>query len=220
MAGDWIKVESATLDKPEVYRIADLLGVTPDQTLGLLLRFWVWLDRNSCNGRVTLMYAKSIDTVMRCDGFAACLVDVGWAAVDDSAGVLTITNFDRHNGKSAKTRASTQQRVQRHRNAVVTPEPLPEKRREEIKELPRKRGTRLPEDWVIPDDWVAWALAERKDWTAPHVLGVAAQFADYWRGKGETRADWLATWRNWVRRDKSVPLQIVGGAHRHSKVQL
>jgi len=25
------------------------------------------------------------------------------------------------------------------------------------------------------------------------------RFADYWRGTGETKADWLATWRNWIR---------------------
>ena len=46
MAGDWIKVEHATMDKPEVLRIADLLGVSRREAIGILFDFWVWLDRN------------------------------------------------------------------------------------------------------------------------------------------------------------------------------
>jgi hypothetical protein len=70
----------------------------------------------------------------------------------------------------------------------------------------RKRASQLPKDWTPPDDWLHWALAERKDWTGPHAFSVGLQFRDYWLSKGEARADWLATWRNWVRRDRSAPV--------------
>jgi hypothetical protein len=198
MAGDWIKFENATLDKPEVFRIADLLGVTPEHAVGLLCRFWVWLDRNSCNGLVTLMYAKSIDAVMRCDGFASCLVDVGWAEIDNSKGVLTIRNFDRHNGKSAKTRASTKDRVANHRNAHVTPQPLPEKRREEvIKNSTYRRATVLPERFAVSERVLKWAAEKGHD----HLDAHFEHFIGQARAKGYTYVDWDDALMNAIRKD-------------------
>lgn len=43
-----------------------------------------------------------------------------------------------------------------------------------------------------------------KEWAkkeAPNVdlILQTKQFADHWRGKGEKRADWVATWRTWIR---------------------
>ncbi len=61
---------------------------------------------------------------------------------------------------------------------------------------------RLPDDWSLPEDWGAWALQERPDWTPADALRVSLLFRDHWAGKGEARADWLATWRNWVRRER------------------
>lgn len=61
------------------------------------------------------------------------------------------------------------------------------------------RGTRLAADWRLPDEWRAWVKAE-----FPQVdAGLeAATFADYWHaktGQDATKADWYATWRNWIR---------------------
>lgn len=69
----------------------------------------------------------------------------------------------------------------------------------------QQRGTRLPNDWVIPDDWKAWALQERQDWDDSHVSHVAETFKDFWIAKSGANAiklDWQATWRNWVRNEK------------------
>ncbi len=46
--------------------------------------------------------------------------------------------------------------------------------------------------------------AAMKEWAAENAPEVdltfqTRQFADYWRGKGEKRADWIATWRMWIR---------------------
>lgn len=132
MAGDWIKVEHATADKAEVLRIAELLGISRRECLGLLFDFWIWLDRN-CHASVTLLSRKSLDDVTHTSGFAACLEEVGWAKFDDKSGRLKISHFDRHNGNSAKTRALANERQSRKRHANVTVKPLPEKRREEVK---------------------------------------------------------------------------------------
>lgn len=73
----------------------------------------------------------------------------------------------------------------------ATPEPTPS-----------PRGGRLPTDWQLPKAWGEWALAEFPHWTADVVRIEAEKFADHWRaksGKDATKADWLATWRNWCR---------------------
>lgn len=64
---------------------------------------------------------------------------------------------------------------------------------------PQARGSRLPEGWEAPDEYIQWAITERY-WTLQDAQKEAAIFADYWTGQGTTKIDWLATWRNWVRR--------------------
>jgi hypothetical protein len=65
------------------------------------------------------------------------------------------------------------------------------------------RGTRLPVDFVLPEDWIGFCKQYRKDLDPQQVF---EEFKDYWTalpaGKG-TKADWTATWRNWVRRQSA-----------------
>lgn len=66
------------------------------------------------------------------------------------------------------------------------------------------RGTSLRSDWQLPDDWKAWATKERPD---IDVVTVAESFRDYWvakPGKEGRKSDWQATWRNWVRNQRSA----------------
>jgi len=60
-------------------------------------------------------------------------------------------------------------------------------------------GSRLPDDWAPPEDWLAWARAEKPGINA---LQEADKFRDYWHGvagaKGR-KANWHSTWRNWIR---------------------
>ena len=69
---------------------------------------------------------------------------------------------------------------------------------------PTKTGTRLPEDWTLPEPWRQWATETRPDLDAETV---ADSFRDFWvakPGKDGRKADWLATWRNWVRNQKTA----------------
>lgn len=70
------------------------------------------------------------------------------------------------------------------------------------------RGSRLPADWQLPKAWGEWALLEKSGWTADDVRRCADKFCDHWHaasGKTATKADWLATWRNWVRNEQGPP---------------
>ena len=65
------------------------------------------------------------------------------------------------------------------------------------------RASRLPDDWQLPDPWREWAVNERPELD---VQRTADSFADYWRGKAGKdgrKVDWLATWRNWVRNERT-----------------
>ena len=66
-----------------------------------------------------------------------------------------------------------------------------------------QRGTRLPTDFVLPNDWIAFCQQERQDLN-PHK--VFDGFKDFWiskPGAGGVKLDWTATWRNWVRSQSS-----------------
>lgn len=63
-----------------------------------------------------------------------------------------------------------------------------------------KRGTRLPDDFVVSADMSEWAERDLPglDWNEQ-----TKRFCDYWRaapGQRGVKLDWPATWRNWMRR--------------------
>ncbi len=70
---------------------------------------------------------------------------------------------------------------------------------------PRKAiGSRLPNDWKPSSDYWNEAILIKPDLTREWFLEIAHGFKDYWiskTGKDATKADWLATWRNWLRRE-------------------
>lgn len=138
MAGDWIKFELATPDKPEVWAIAASLSIDPDAVVGKLMRVWGWFDQQTENGNAPSVSKMLLDRLVGVTGFCKAVIDAGWMLDDGST--LTLPHFDRHNGKTAKNRALTAKRVAGHKaksnaegNEKVTQAPLPkeEKRREE-----------------------------------------------------------------------------------------
>jgi uncharacterized protein YdaU (DUF1376 family) len=84
------------------------------------------------------------------------------------------------------------------------PEPEPEPYTEEANASSvgaRKRGTRLPADWALPDDWRDWAVSQH-GMTAASASFEAEKFRDHWQakaGRDAAKLDWAATWRNWCR---------------------
>jgi len=113
MAGDWIKLESVTPDKPEVFRISEALCIDPDAALGKLVRVWIWADQQTIDGNAVGVTKSAIDRIAHTPGFADAMISVGWLSGVDSS--LMLVRFDRHNGKGAKKRALTNQRVSDHR---------------------------------------------------------------------------------------------------------
>lgn len=113
MASNWIKLEVITPDKPEIFRLAEILNIDPDAALGKVIRFWAWADQQMIDGNAECnargVTKSAIDRITFMAGFADALIQVGWLVESD--GVLSLPNFERHNGKSSKKRAVTNERV-------------------------------------------------------------------------------------------------------------
>jgi biotin operon repressor len=80
--------------------------------------------------------------------------------------------------------------------------------KERTKVLSKKRksnsskGSRLADDWTLPDDWRRWAVHELGAETRT-VDWEADKFHDYWLGVSGQRGikrSWQTTWRNWMRK--------------------
>lgn len=63
-------------------------------------------------------------------------------------------------------------------------------------------GTRIPEPFLVTSEMRSWA---KEEVPAVDVDKATRTFVDYWRGKSgkdATKRDWVATWRNWMRREQ------------------
>jgi len=184
MAGDWIKLQHATPDKPEIWQLSEILDIAPEQVVGHLLRLWIWCDQQLLNSNAVNVTDVLIESVTRCKGMARALKKVGWLEGENYS--FSFTNYDRHNGKSAKNRALTAQRVAESRaktcNENVTHESLPEKRREEN----IKKGTKVPKEkpkkWTLPEHVNAKAWNEFE----AHRKEIAKPLTDRARSKNAT----------------------------------
>jgi hypothetical protein len=183
----WIKFETATSEKPEVWAMALSLGIDADAVVGKLLRVWAWFDAQTVEGNAPSVTKALLDSKVCVSGFCDAMIRVGWMCEDD--GVICLPNFDRHNGKTAKNRALTSKRVAEHKasNAKVTQQvtekfdkgnapsvtsalPREEKRREEknINTIPPKspKGENArfhPDQVILPPDLDTEAF--REAWT-------------------------------------------------------
>ena len=219
MAGDWLKMEVCTPNKPEIFTISAKTKLHPDMIVGKCFRLWSWFDSHTKDGNAagvtleTIGYAlgNGDDTTK----FIHAMVDVGWLYADELG--VSLPNFDYHNGESAKSRALTAKRVAKSRSKSnddsvtdVTDAPLAreEKRREEKNKDIKPIGAVAPKAKrlnidSLPVEWANFCLAERTDLNPGDVWN---QFKDYWIAQGGQKGaklDWFATWRNWVRNQKA-----------------
>jgi hypothetical protein len=213
VAGEWLKFECSLPEKAETLAITAAMGWDdPDLTVGKLMRLFRWFDQQTLDGNAAGVTPALLDRVIGVSGFVHAVAEAGWIVISDTG--ISLRNFDRHNGETAKSRALTAKRVANHRfkasgngegnAASVTPAlAREEKRREEvIPPLGAPRPSRkCPEQFAVSDEMRKWASAK--------VPGVnidreTESFRDHtFRA---AISDWAGAWRNWMR--KAVPQRM------------
>lgn len=203
MAGDWLKFEKATMDKPEVFEMAGILGIDPDAVVGKLLRVWAWFDEQSRDGYAPVTVRALLERHTGVAGFVAAMIAVGWAV--DSNGRLNLPNYDRHNGDPAKSRALAKKRMSklRSRDGGGVTDASPEKRREE-----KSIKNNLPEFCpcsieqaisyastvrMTPDQaahW--WNVRNASGWTKGSTGGGTPRRITSWQSDMATSLSWVA----------------------------
>lgn len=114
MSGNWIALDHATPEKPEVFVMAERLKIDPDAVVGKLARLWIWADQQTYDGSSGLLCKLLVDRKAGVDGFADAMHAAGWLEVSED-GSLTFPRFGDHNGDTAKKRLKANQRQQRSR---------------------------------------------------------------------------------------------------------
>lgn len=215
MAGDWIKFELTTLDKPEVCQIADLADIDPDAVVGKLMRVWGWFDQQTENGNAPSVSKKLLDRLVGVIGFCEHMKSVAWMIELD--GVISLPHFDRHNGKTAKNRLLTAKRVANHKasngksNAANVSGALPKEDVEKNKEPLSARGPvdpRMPIemtlDWV-PDETLLETYAFHRGLALDlFTEEVRVAFTAHYEPQHQvnTQAEWVGMLVKWVNNDK------------------
>lgn len=99
----WIKIDVDTPNKPAIVRLANDCGCTRGDAFLAFFRLYSWLDEQTADG---VLYAdpEEVDAVARLQGAASSLANSGWLTFTQD-GRLTVSNWQEHNGQSAKRRA-------------------------------------------------------------------------------------------------------------------
>lgn len=83
---------------------------------------------------------------------------------------------------------------------ILTSSPNKERKKEG-----RKKAHALSAQWVLSE--ADRNFATTRNWPQARIESEEQRFRDYWLANGKAKADWAATWRNWV----TSPYQTNGG---------
>lgn len=110
----WIKVEKTTPNKPELRYIGRECSVSKGDAFLAWFLLWRYFDAHvDETGFLRFLGPEDCDDIAKVDGIGKALEEAGWLAFDETG--VTIRNWTKHNGKSAKQRALGARRVARHR---------------------------------------------------------------------------------------------------------
>ena len=227
MAGEWLKFDSSTPEKKEVFSITVQLGWDdPDLTVGKLMKVWRWFDQHTIDGNADSVTPALLDRLIGVTGLTQAMANVGWMVITDTG--LHLPHFNRHNGKTAKDRALGAKRAANYRSSdesnadsvtdtVTDALPREEKRREEKnKDLKTKTKTfadarsfesfwkLYPKKAAKGDAEKAWKKIEAD--VVPMILeAVEANLTGFaWTNEGGRYIPNPATWLNGKRWNDEV----------------
>lgn len=190
------------MDKPEVFEMAEILGIDPDAVVGKLLRVWSWFDEQSRDGHASVTVRTLLDRRAGVPDFVTAMISVGW--LSELNGRFILPNYERHNGSSAKSRALATLRKQKSRighGASVTETGLEKRREEKSKNTPPEFCPCTVEQAIsyastvrmTPDQarhW--WNVRNASGWTKGSTGGGTPRRITSWQSDMATSLSWVA----------------------------
>ena len=110
---NWTMLDLELPENPKLVIIADEIRKDENTTLGLLVRYFCWLNKHFSSGS-TQLSTKQVDKIMRQKNFANSLIKVGWASLDEK-GCFFVESFDTYNGESSVKRYKEAQKKRKQR---------------------------------------------------------------------------------------------------------
>jgi hypothetical protein len=203
MAGDWIKIRHALPRSGKVVRIMSACDADKLRTIGGLVSAILLFDEQTDSGFLDGYTLKAFDEIIGMEGLGAALCDekVGWMEQNEDG--LTLLEWDKHNGTSAKRRLNDAERKRISRAQESCPQNVqkkmdtartdsgPEKRREEknvkITPHPAREDENFsgsdPGSVIIPP----CSLSDARYYAA--TIGMAEDVAALWWEKRDAE-DW------------------------------
>lgn len=176
----------------------------PDEALARLLG----LDNQTLNQTVTTLLAYGVASRRQEDGALICRRMVRDEKLSETrreagkkGGNPSLLN---QNSKQTETTQLNQKSTPSSSSSSSDKPPSPSLRSGaspgEGKAQSPKQGTRIPDDFEVTPDLMAWAAEKHPD---VNLTMETEKFVDFWRAKpgaAGRKLDWPATWRNWIRR--------------------
>ncbi len=98
-------------------------------------------------------------------------------------------------------------KANKRHDVVMTTSAKPMQEEKRIDKNRNTTGSRLTHDFQLSNEWIIEAKKIKPSFSDSHINFVFDGFKDYWIGiagaKG-VKLDWIATWRNWIRRQDDV----------------
>lgn len=240
----WIESHQEILQHPKTRKLAYSLDISVPTAIGHLHCLWWWAMSYAKDG--DLAQFDDVDIAIGAqwmgdpETFVKALVTVGFLdlhTVDEHC--KSIHDWNQYGGKLLAKREADADRKRRTRDVTSTSTGHPpdihrtaqvekktkENNREEEKltsfatanAAKATRATSLPDDFVVTEEMTNWAFAEQ--FTYQDIKEQAALFRDHYKSNGKPMKDWLATWRNWMRRSRTYAHPPNGVSHPHNKAQ-
>src|ERR1700749_1237637 len=235
---EYIRIDVLLMENHKVEELSD-------RAFRALIDLWCYCGRNHTDGAVTDRRWKAVPPKARKELLTAGLAD------QDDGGAVTMHDYLAHqrskdtiedvSGRRAEAgRRGAEARWRRDGKPYGKPHGSPhpsadgktmaEAEAEAEEEDPPARSapppkgpraTRLPEDFAITTDLVAWASENVPGFD---YLTETMRFRGYWKSAARAKArkaDWKATWRNWMRRayDDAAARNPPAANHRQSRQQ-
>lgn len=113
--------------------------------------------------------------------------------------IVSITNWEKFQEDNRRSNSQATVKQQASNSQVTTSKEGKKVRSKES--CTTTRGSRLPSDWSLPQEWGEWA--EAQGMSGADILREAEVFKNHWlskAGKDAVKANWKRTWMNWVYR--------------------